>query len=452
MRHVAPAWEAALNGGKESVVCDLPGEPEFAQALLRARRRRPRGLPAGRRGEARRRPRRRARPSAVYCSITGFGADGPHVARAGHDLNYLGWAGMLEDTAPGLPPLQPADLAAGALGAVVEVLAALLERERTGRGARLTVSMTHGSHRLVSHRARRRPAAALPHRRARLLRDLRDRRRAPAHRRRARAEVLRPALRGDRAPGARGAPLRPGRRRRSSRAELARDLRDPLRSPTGWSSSTARTSASARSRRSTRRRRRSAREPPCRPPASGSIRAHGGQSSASPDRSGAGAAAAARRPGLGRRCGSGALPREARRLRKGGEPLCRRPRDHDGRHGHRARLVARPALDRLRPAGPRQAHVEPLSDPQRRWRPAAADRGDQVVAMPAWRGDGRLLAYAASPLAGGSFDIWTVDPAGGRPKLVATGAAEQLVPVVHTRGQDHVPHPRARRALPREDE
>ena len=59
---------------------------------------------------------------------------------------------MLEDTAPGLPPLQPADLAAGALGAVTEILAALLERGRTGLGARLTISMTHGSHRLISHR------------------------------------------------------------------------------------------------------------------------------------------------------------------------------------------------------------------------------------------------------------------------------------------------------------
>jgi crotonobetainyl-CoA:carnitine CoA-transferase CaiB-like acyl-CoA transferase len=59
---------------------------------------------------------------------------------------------VLEDTAPGLPPLQPADLAAGALGAVTEILAALLERERTGHGARLTISMTHRSHRLVSHR------------------------------------------------------------------------------------------------------------------------------------------------------------------------------------------------------------------------------------------------------------------------------------------------------------
>ena len=48
--------------------------------------------------------------------------------------------------------------------------------------------------------------------------------------------------------------------------------------------------------------------------------------------------------------------------------------------------------------------------------------------MPAWRGDGLLLAYAASPLAGGSFDIWTVDPAGGKPRRVVAGAAEQIAP------------------------
>ena len=151
MRHVAPAWDEALNGGKESVACDLKAEPELARALLE---RADIVLEGFRPGVA---ARLGVGPddvpeSVVYCSITGFGADGPHTARAGHDLNYLGWAGVLEDTAPGLPPLQPADLAAGALGAVVEVLAAVLERERTGHGARLTISMTHGSHRLVSHR------------------------------------------------------------------------------------------------------------------------------------------------------------------------------------------------------------------------------------------------------------------------------------------------------------
>jgi crotonobetainyl-CoA:carnitine CoA-transferase CaiB-like acyl-CoA transferase len=45
-----------------------------------------------------------------------------------------------------------ADLAAGALGALVEILAALLERARTGKGRRIVISMTHGSHRLAAHR------------------------------------------------------------------------------------------------------------------------------------------------------------------------------------------------------------------------------------------------------------------------------------------------------------
>ncbi len=67
-------------------------------------------------------------------------------------MNYLGWAGVLEDTAPALPPVQIADLAAGALGAVTQILAALLERTRTGRGPRIVVSMTHRSHDLVAHR------------------------------------------------------------------------------------------------------------------------------------------------------------------------------------------------------------------------------------------------------------------------------------------------------------
>jgi alpha-methylacyl-CoA racemase len=89
--------------------------------------------------------------TTILCSITGFGADGPHMRDAGHDLNYLGYAGALEDTAPALPPVQVADLGAGAQAAAIEVLAALLERARTGRGAHLVVSMTHGTHSFVAH-------------------------------------------------------------------------------------------------------------------------------------------------------------------------------------------------------------------------------------------------------------------------------------------------------------
>jgi len=151
MRHVAPAWDEALNTGKEAVVCDLKTDAAFAQALLA---RADVVLEGFRPGVASRLGvgPDDAPASAVYCSITGFGTEGPNALRAGHDLNYLGWAGMLADTAPGLPPLQPADLAAGALAAVAEILAALLERARTGVGARLTISMTDGAHRLVAHR------------------------------------------------------------------------------------------------------------------------------------------------------------------------------------------------------------------------------------------------------------------------------------------------------------
>ena len=53
---------------------------------------------------------------------------------------------------PAVPPTQVADLAAGALGALVEILGALLERARTGKGRRIVISMTHGSHRLAAHR------------------------------------------------------------------------------------------------------------------------------------------------------------------------------------------------------------------------------------------------------------------------------------------------------------
>jgi len=151
MRESAPAWHAALAAGKESVVVDLKEDPSPALGLLAQA---DVVLESFRPGVASRLGigPEHAPETAVYCSITGFGLDGRHAQRAGHDLNYLGWAGVLEDTAPALPPVQVADLAAGALGAVTKILAALLEREKTGRGAHVVVSMTHGSHRLAAHR------------------------------------------------------------------------------------------------------------------------------------------------------------------------------------------------------------------------------------------------------------------------------------------------------------
>jgi alpha-methylacyl-CoA racemase len=151
MRVTAPAWHDALNAGKESVVYDLKAEPERARALCTEADVVIEGFRPGvadRLGVG----ARDLPDTVVYCSITGFGLGGRHERRAGHDLNYQGWAGLLADTAPALPPVQVADLAAGALAAVNRILAALLERGRTGRGAHVVISMTHGSHRFAAHR------------------------------------------------------------------------------------------------------------------------------------------------------------------------------------------------------------------------------------------------------------------------------------------------------------
>ena len=151
MRALAPGWFALLNAGKESVVCDLKRDSALGRALCARADVVLEGF----------RPGVSARlgvgpgdlpETVVYCSLTGFGDEGRHAQRAGHDVNYLGWAGALWDTAPGIPPVQAADVAAGGLAAVVEILAALYERSRTGLGRHVVVSMTHGSHRFVSHR------------------------------------------------------------------------------------------------------------------------------------------------------------------------------------------------------------------------------------------------------------------------------------------------------------
>ena len=140
-------WHDAINAGKESVVCDLKADPALAQALCERADVVLDGFRPGVLEGFLTVP-----GTAILCSITGFGIGNRHELRAGHDLNYLGWAGALADTAPAMPPIQVADLAAGGLSAALEIVAALLERERTGRGARIVISMTHGSHRLVAHR------------------------------------------------------------------------------------------------------------------------------------------------------------------------------------------------------------------------------------------------------------------------------------------------------------
>ncbi len=86
-----------------------------------------------------------ANPRLVYCALSGYGPDGPYRGRAGHDLNYVGLAGLLDlngpqDGPPAVPGVLVADLSGG-LWAAVGILLALLARERTGRGQRVDGSL-----------------------------------------------------------------------------------------------------------------------------------------------------------------------------------------------------------------------------------------------------------------------------------------------------------------------
>ena len=89
-------------------------------------------------------------PRLVYCSISGYGQDGPYRDKVGHDINYLGYAGVLGVSGgagqpPAIMPVQVADIGGGALMAVVGILSALMAREHTGHGQLVDISMLDGS-------------------------------------------------------------------------------------------------------------------------------------------------------------------------------------------------------------------------------------------------------------------------------------------------------------------
>lgn len=85
-------------------------------------------------------------PRIIYCSITGYGQTGPKRDTAGHDLNYIGDTGLLalsmgEGPRPVVPPALIADIAGGAYPAVMNILLAVTERARTGKGRYLDIAM-----------------------------------------------------------------------------------------------------------------------------------------------------------------------------------------------------------------------------------------------------------------------------------------------------------------------
>jgi len=103
-----------------------------------------------------------ANPRLVYCSLSGFGQDGPLRSRAGHDITYLAATGFLgtnrgADGRPVLPLTQLADMA-GALVAATAILAALHARQRTGRGQHVDASMFDAARALMTLPAARRSA------------------------------------------------------------------------------------------------------------------------------------------------------------------------------------------------------------------------------------------------------------------------------------------------------
>jgi crotonobetainyl-CoA:carnitine CoA-transferase CaiB-like acyl-CoA transferase len=92
---------------------------------------------------------REVNPKIIYCSITGYGQDGPFRNRVGHDANYLSYAGILNligepDRPPSIPGIQIADIAAGGMNAAIGILLALFARKKTGGGQYIDISMTDG--------------------------------------------------------------------------------------------------------------------------------------------------------------------------------------------------------------------------------------------------------------------------------------------------------------------
>src|SRR5256885_6962347 len=148
------AYYLALNRGKRSIRLNLKDE-RGREVLLKLAREYDVLLESFRPGVLDRlgvgyERLRAENPGLVYCAITGYGQEGPYTDRSGHDMNYLGLNGLLGLTGDaGGPPVQSAgqiaDVGGGALMAAFGILAALRERDRSGLGQLVDVSMFDGS-------------------------------------------------------------------------------------------------------------------------------------------------------------------------------------------------------------------------------------------------------------------------------------------------------------------
>ena len=138
---------AALNRNKRSLCLDLKS-PAGAQALLRVVAGADVVVESFRPGVLDRlgvgyETMRGVNPKVVYCAITGWGQTGPLAGRAGHDLGYLAATGLLPQP-PVVPAVQFADTA-GAVTAALQIVAALRERDRSGEGKFVDISLAHAA-------------------------------------------------------------------------------------------------------------------------------------------------------------------------------------------------------------------------------------------------------------------------------------------------------------------
>ena len=144
------AWYRAINRNKRSLAVDLKA-PEGHAAFVALARDADVVVEGFRPGVVRAlriddEALRTVNPRIVYCSISGYGQTGPRAGAAGHDINYLGYAGVLDATgerggAPALANLQIADLLGGAATAAIGILGALFGAQRSGRGRYVDVAM-----------------------------------------------------------------------------------------------------------------------------------------------------------------------------------------------------------------------------------------------------------------------------------------------------------------------
>lgn len=156
MRRYPPQWDgisaafAMLNRGKKSLVVDLRSEEGrkaarelAARADILVEQFRPGVMQKHGLGYD---ELSKINPKLIYCSITGYGQEGPKRDEAGHDLNYIGSTGLLS-LAPGpasdpvVPPALVADIGGGTFPAVTNILLALIARGKSGKGSYIDVAM-----------------------------------------------------------------------------------------------------------------------------------------------------------------------------------------------------------------------------------------------------------------------------------------------------------------------